>query len=101
MCTCPAAAKWQVIPKHEPRLEHIVDEPPTAPVGEPAMIEWEKSISKKYKEEKVVVQTIMTRWIALLFKSKPVPLPKTKWEKIVAPGFKIYLDGLREAGLTF
>jgi hypothetical protein len=96
----PLVDQWQVIPKHKPCFKHLPKLPPTAP-SEAAMEQWERDIGKQYKEEKVVVQTILTRWIAMLFRGEPVPKPKTKWEQITAPGFAIFLKGLREGGMIF
>jgi hypothetical protein len=95
-----AVSEWQVIPKHKPRFKRVPSQPPTA-ASEPLMEKWEKEVSEKYKEESVVVQMILTRWIGLLFRGDPVPKPKTKWQKVTAPGFAIFLKGLREAGMEF
>lgn len=94
-----AEKKYQLIPKH--RVQFASSAPSSAAKQEKAMRSWEKQIHRKYPEEKVVVHAILDRWIALLFKGHPVPVPDTRWEQIAAEGFQIFISGLREAGASF
>ncbi len=65
------------------------------------MFTWEKRIHRKYPEEKFIVHVILDRWIPLLMKGHPVPAPETKWQRIAAEGFAIFVEGLRSAGAQF
>ena len=39
------------------------------------MRKWEIGIHKQYPEEKVIIQGILDKWIALLFAGDPIPTP--------------------------
>lgn len=90
---------YQLIPKRKPRWHSVV--PPNAHVRERTMRRWEKRVHRKYPEEKVVVHSILDRWIALFMKGHPVPKPKTNWEHITQEGFAIFLSAMAEAGFLF
>lgn len=61
------------------------------------MRKWEIGIHK----QKVIIQGILDKWIALLFAGDPIPNPSTKWEYETATGFAIFVTCLREGGLVF
>lgn len=94
------SAKFQLIPTGRPHFKDVPSEPPQVP-SEETMRKWQKSLHKKYPEEKVVVHSILDRWIALLFKGHPVPAAHTRWERVTTKGFTIFVESLREAGLIF
>jgi len=91
---------FQLIPTGKPHYLHMPAAPPQVP-SEKTMRKWQNRIHKKYPEEKVVVQAILDRWIALLFQGRPVPAANTHWERVTTRGFTIFVAALREAGLVF
>jgi hypothetical protein len=92
---------YQLIPQCKPHYVEMPPNGPEAPVHEPLMKEWERRMKREHGEAKVVIDHILDSWIALLFKGRPIPRPKTKWQRRTQEGFQLFVAGLRESGIVF
>jgi len=70
----------------------------TGPAHE-AVIRYEQSIDKLYPDdESIPITDVLADWVTLLYKAKPIPAPRTKWERLAQDWFLLSLAELQENG---
>ena len=64
-----------------------------------AMAEWEHMIDAKHPEENAIVVRYFDQWVSAYYRGEPVPAPTTKHQRIAADGFRVFVNGLVNAGV--